>query len=97
MEKLLEPFGVCAECYYEKAELRFREETAEKDGAMLRLERIPYYHCPRCGEETYVLDVEVFVEREMKKFMEGDGKEGAINVGAMFHAPSGIGSGSAVL
>ncbi|HHW42611.1 MAG TPA: YgiT-type zinc finger protein [Desulfotomaculum sp.] len=89
MEKPLEPFDICAECHFPKAELRFREETVKRDGAVLHLERIPYYHCPRCGEETYDLDVEVFVERAIKEFKEGNVEgRGAIDVGAEFHISS---------
>lgn len=88
MEKPFEQFDVCARCCFEMAELRFREETVEKNGEVLRLKRIPYYYCPRCGEETYDLDVEVFVERAIKWFAEGSGKAETINVGALFRVPS---------
>ncbi|OAT83491.1 YgiT-type zinc finger protein [Desulfotomaculum copahuensis] len=84
--KTLEQFSVCAGCYHEKAELRFtrREIVKRKDGAILYLKRIPYYWCEKCGEETYDLQVEVFVERAMKAFEEGKVKPGAIDVGAEF-------------
>ncbi|NHM26994.1 MULTISPECIES: YgiT-type zinc finger protein [Desulfofundulus] len=87
MEKL-ELVGICAGCYYENAELRFKEKTLVKDGAALCLKRIPYYYCPRCGEETYDLDVEVFVERAIKRFTEGNGKGETIDVGNLFRVPS---------
>jgi hypothetical protein len=84
MKHFMEPFGICAECYYEKAELRFREEKAEREGALLRLERAPYHICPICKEETYDLDVEVFVEKEVEYFMKNNVESKTIDVGAMF-------------
>ncbi|NPV73338.1 MAG: YgiT-type zinc finger protein [Pelotomaculum sp.] len=80
MKQPLEPVSVCAECYSGNAQLRFREERAEKNGALLLLEKVPYYLCPVCGEETYDLDVEVFVEKEIEKFLEGEEKSRTVNV-----------------
>lgn len=79
----MESFSVCVECYYKKAELKFREEKAEKDGNLLRLERVPYYICPICREETYDLDVEVFVEKAIGNFMKSSESK-TIDVGAIF-------------
>jgi len=69
-----------------EAELKFREEKAEKDGNLLRLERIPYYICPICEEETYDLDVEVFVEKAIGDFMKSNvrSKSKTIDVGVIF-------------
>ncbi|MDI6710474.1 MAG: hypothetical protein QME76_07280 [Bacillota bacterium] len=78
--------AVCAACYERghltrpEARLRFREETVERNGNLLRLVGIPYYACPRCGAETYELRVEAFVEQAVRDFLDGETAGGTIDV-----------------
>lgn len=59
----MERYFECVECGYERAELNFEEHCEQKEGKKICVTGVPRYLCPRCGETTYLLEVELEVER----------------------------------
>jgi len=78
----MERYFECVECGYEKAELNLKEHCEQKEGKQICITGVPRYLCPRCGEATYLLKVELEVERIIDRCLK-NGSDTVCTVGFM--------------